>query len=474
MAHATGNAKLTCLVLLLWCLLPIRLSAAESRPNFLFILTDDQRWDALGVVQREQGDKSRFPWLKTPNLDKLANEGVRFRNAFVVNSLCAPSRASFLSGLYGHQIGVFNNTTPFPAEAVTYASVLRSAGYKTGYVGKWHMGQQRERPGFDYAASYTGQGKYPDCTFLVNGKPVETEGWVDDVATDYALGFLRENKSKPFVLAVGYKAAHSPFKPPERYKNTYQKEKVRPVPNLELLPPFPMTKGPEVKVAQVFAGGNAEILVNYMACLTAVDENIGKIMSELDQLGVADDTVVVFAGDNGFYFREHGLGDKRSAYEESLRIPLLVRYPKLIKKGMLIDEMVLNIDLAPTFIEMAGIQVPRHMQGQSWLRLFKGDPAGWRSSFYYEYFHEPPFASPHVQALRTDTAKLIHYPGHPEWAELFDLAADPYETKNLRDDPAKAELRRALETELEQQRARLEKEGLKVKPAGRIEPVPGI
>src|SRR4051812_26368332 len=190
--------------------------AEPRKPNFVFVYTDDQRWDAMGVVQREQGDKGRFPWLKTPNMDRLAAEGTRFRNAFVVNSLCAPSRASFLTGLYGHANGIVNNHTPFAAQA-TWATQLKSAGYVTGYVGKFHMGSQSgQRPGFDYSASFVGQGKYFDCPVEVNGKSTPTTGWIDDVSTDFALTFLREHSKQPFALAIGYKSSHGPFSPPPR------------------------------------------------------------------------------------------------------------------------------------------------------------------------------------------------------------------------------------------------------------------
>lgn len=424
------------------------IQAAETRPNFLFILTDDQRWDCLGVVQKEQGDKARFPWLKTPNLDKLAADGVRFRNAFVVNSLCSPSRASFLTGMYGHQNGIKDNQTPLPVNSVTYASVLRSAGYTTGYVGKWHMDKQNgQRPGFDYSASFIGQGKYNDCPFEVNGRLTETTGWVDDVSTDYAIGFIQQNRSKPFVLAVGFKTCHGPFGPPKRYATAYEGEKPRPVPNLGAKAPYHKGSGPEEKVAASFAGPDMSKLLGYMRCITAMDEDVGRIMAELDRLGLADNTVVVFAGDNGFYLREHGLGDKRSAYDESLRIPLLMKYPRLAAKGKLVDQMVLNIDLAPTLLDLAGVEVPKQMQGRSWRPLLEGKAREWREAYYYEYFYEKPFSSPHVQAVRTMDAKLTLYPEHPEWTEMFDLAADPYELKNLIGEPGKAELLRKLEGE---------------------------
>jgi arylsulfatase A-like enzyme len=438
---------------LMICVVCGRLGAAETRPNFLFILTDDQRWDALGVVQKEQGEKGRFPWLKTPNLDQVAADGVRFRNAFVVNSLCSPSRASFLTGMYGHLNGIRNNQTPFPADGLTYASVLRAVGYTTGYIGKWHMDKQTgQRPGFDYSASFVGQGKYRDCPFEVNGKTTETTGWVDDVSKDYAVQFIRAHKGKPFVLAIGFKTCHGPFSPPPRRERDYEGEKARPVPNLGIKAPYQQRSGPEDKVGETFAAEASPKLLDYMRCITAMDDNVGEIMAELDRLGLTENTVVVFAGDNGYYLREHGLGDKRTAYEESIRIPLLLRYPKLGLKGKLVDQMVLNIDLAPTLFDLAGVpQEPKQLQGRSWRPLLEGKTTRWRESFYYEYFFEKGFASPAVQAVRTERAKLITYPGHPEWTELFDLAADPYETKNLMNDPAKAKLRRDLEAEFYKQ-----------------------
>ncbi len=203
--------------------------AAPRRPNFLFIYTDDQRWDALSVVQREQGEKGRFPWLHTPHMDRVAAEGVRFRNAFVVNSLCAPSRASFLTGVYGYRNGIVNNHTPFPVENVTYASLLKQAGYVTGYVGKFHMDNQRgQRPGFDFSASFIGQGRYFDCPIEVNGQETPSKGWVDDVSTDYALSFLRTNREKPFALAVGFKATHGPFAPRRAARMTTRAKRLDP------------------------------------------------------------------------------------------------------------------------------------------------------------------------------------------------------------------------------------------------------
>jgi arylsulfatase A-like enzyme len=437
---------------LLLALLCVGPAGAEPRkPNVVFVYTDDQRWDALSVVQAEQGDKARFPWLKTPNMDRLAAEGFRFRNAFVVNSLCSPSRASFLTGQYGHFNGVVNNHTPFPAKNVTHASLLKAAGYTTAYIGKWHMdGQTGQRPGFDFSASFIGQGQYFDCPIEVNGQSTPSKGWVDDVCTDYALQFIRANKDKPFSIVVGFKATHSPFEPPPRHAKTYEGEKLRGVPNLDLKPIY--REPDKQKVDSVTSN------LGVFRCVAGADDNLGRILKELDDLKLADDTVVVFASDNGYYLGEHGLHDKRSAYDESMRIPMLVRYPRLAGKGKKIDQIALNIDLAPTLLDFAGVPIPKEMQGRSWRPLLEGEDANWRKAFYYAYFFEnggsPP--TPSVTAVRTDTAKLIKYAGHDDWTEVFDLKNDPYEMKNLAKDAGAAALRKELEAEFDRQAKAIE------------------
>src|SRR5512142_3142305 len=221
-------------ILSLLALLPLALAAAERKPNFLFVYTDDQRWDAMGVVQREQGERGRFPWFQTPNMDRLAAEGVRFRNAFVVCSLCAPSRAVNLTGRYNHLNGIASNFRPFPVDNVTHASLLRAAGYTTAYVGKWHMDNQRERPGFDHHYSFIAHARYWDPVFIVDGKDTPTKGWIDDISTDYAIEFMKSQKGsgKPWLLVVGFKSPHGPTEPPERAKSRFADEQARVVPNL--------------------------------------------------------------------------------------------------------------------------------------------------------------------------------------------------------------------------------------------------
>jgi len=412
-------------------------AAVPRQPNLLLVFTDDQRWDAMSVVQREQGDRARFPWLRTPHMDRLAAEGVRFRNAFVTLPLCAPSRAVFLTGRYNHLNGIANNRTPFPADSVTHSTLLRAAGYTTGYIGKWHMGNQGgKRPGFDYSASFLGQGRYFDCAIEVNGVPTPSQGWVDDVTTDYAIRFLREHRDRPFAMMLGYKATHGPFDPPERARDRFAGEQARPVPNLASRAIY---RGPADEPATAAKGGATNL--GYFRCISALDDNLGRLLGALDELGLAEDTVVVFSSDNGYYLGEHGLGDKRSLYEESIRIPMLARYPRAFPRGRVVDEMVLNLDLAPSWLDLAGLPSNPGMQGRSWRPLAEARPVAWRSAFLAQYFRENAFpTTPTTVAVRTPTAKLIRYPGHDEWTELFNLADDPYETRNLARDPAHAGL----------------------------------
>jgi arylsulfatase A-like enzyme len=416
------------------------LHAAERKPNFLFIYTDDQRWDAMGVVQREQCERARFPWFKSPNMDRLAAEGVRFRNAFVTLSLCSPSRAAFLTGRYNHLNGVINNHTEFPTNSVTHATLLRAAGYTTAYIGKWHMGNQRgQRPGFDYSASFVAHGRYQDCSFEINGVATPTKGWVDDVSTDYAIAWMKQKRARPFSLVLGFKSPHGPrggANLPERLRNLYAGETSRPTPNLGARAIFHGPPPEGGNRPHPLAANSAHL--DYLRHVTGADENLGRLLDALDELGLAEDTVVVYSSDNGYYLGEHGLGDKRSIYEESLRIPLLVRYPRLFGKGKVVDEMVLNLDLAPTFLDLAAVPAPREMQGVSWKALAAGQkPAPWRQSFLAEYFYEHGGGdTPTLVGVRTTSAKLVKYPGHAEWTEVFDLAVDPYELKNLAADPA--------------------------------------
>jgi arylsulfatase A-like enzyme len=422
--------------------------APARKPNFLFLYTDDQRWDAMGVVQREQGEKARFPWFKSPGMDRLAAEGVRFRNAFVTLSLCAPSRAAFLTGRYNHANGITNNGTPFPADAVTHATLLRAAGYKTAYIGKWHMGDQKgQRPGFDYSASFVGQGGYQNFPFEINGVSTPTKGWIDDVSTDYAIEWMRQNKAAPFSMVIGFKSPHSPRggkNLPERLRELYAGETSRPTPNCGVPAIF---HKPAADGKQPTGLADNAVHLDYLRHIKGVDDNVVRLLDSLDELGIADDTVVVYSSDNGYYLGEHCSGDKRSLYDESMRVPMLIRYPRLFPKGLALNELVLNIDLAPTFIDLAGLPVPKEMQGTSWKELASGHkPSGWRQSIFAEYYKELGDV-PTCYAIRTNTHKLVKYPNLPEFTEVFDLTADPYEIKNLASDKA---LTAKLDAELDQ------------------------
>ena len=426
----------------------------SSQPNFLFIVADDMRWDAMSLVQQEQGEAGRFPWFKTPNLDRLAAQGLRFKNAFAATAVCSPSRAEFLTGRYSHLNGVANNQIEFPVENATWATALKGAGYTTAYIGKWHMLNQKERPGFDYAASYTGQGRYEDWFFLIDGVKTETKGWVDDVSTDFAIEYLKRDHDRPFAMAVGFKTPHVPFIPAARAKERYLGEKVGPVANFHDQAIFkPILKDGEEVIPRAEQPLWA---IDYFQTLSGLDEDVGRLLRALEVLGLAENTVVIFSSDNGYFFGEHGLGDfmgdKRSAYEEAMRIPMLVRYPGHIAAGSVSDELVLNIDLAATFLDLAGVEVPEEIQGKSWKPLFDKPDADFRSGFFYEYFFERKFSeTPTILAYRTKTAKYIAYPDHKEWVELYDLIADPFERKNLAHLHEHHELRSRMETAFEKE-----------------------
>jgi len=440
----------TCLLLSFAMLSGPVLRAAE-RPNLLFVYTDDQRYDAVSVVQKEQGDRGRFPWFRTPNMDRLAAEGVRFRNAFVVCSLCSPSRAVNLTGRYNHFNGIASNFRPFPVDNVTHASLLRAAGYTTAYVGKWHMDSQRERPGFDHHYSFIAHARYWDPVFIVDGKDTPTKGWVDDISTDYAIEFMRSRKGsgKPWLLVVGFKSPHGPTEPPERAKDRFAGEQARVVPNLNTPAPY-MGSAAQRRTVDLTAG-TVSVNLDYFRCISAADDCLGRLLDALDELGFAKNTVVIYTSDNGYYLGEHGLGDKRSAYDESLRVPFLVRYPALgaAARGRVVNDMVLNLDLAQTLLDFAAVPASKEMQGLSWRPLLTGTRTRWRQSWFYEYFAENQKNSrvPDITGVRTINTKLIKYPGHDDWTELFDLRSDPYETANLFNDPNYATLRAKMEAE---------------------------
>jgi N-acetylglucosamine-6-sulfatase len=430
-------------------------AAATPRPNIVFIYADDLRWDTLGVVQREQGDRARFPWLQTPRLDQFATGAIRFRESFVVTSLCSPGRAGVMTSRYGHDTGIIGNGAHLPPDTVTFAKHLRDAGYTTAYCGKWHMRDQRERPHYDYSASFVGQGRYVDCPMIVNGTETPTKGWVDDVSTDFAVRFVEQQpKDKPFFLWLGFKTPHGPRggeNLPDRVKNLYASDHSRPTPNTGLAAIYNQneaSEGPRRGKGETPA--QLEGHRDYMRHITAMDSAIGRMLDALERDGRLENTLVIITSDNGYYLGEHGLGDKRSAYDESLRVPLLMRLPGGgSTRSATNDAMVLNVDHGPTILDYAGAAPLPGAQGRSLRPLLEGrTPGEWRSAFFYEYFREANFGAPTLLAVRTTTHKLVTYPGHKDWTEVFDLKRDPYETKNLA--AGNPELALKLQAQLEQ------------------------
>jgi N-acetylglucosamine-6-sulfatase len=415
-------------------------SASAERPNIVFILTDDQRFDAM--------ECAGHPWLKTPNMDRLAGEGVLFKNAFVTTSLCSPSRGSFLTGCYAHTHEVFRNNGVDPAPAVpTFPQLLQKAGYETAFIGKWHMARKNSpRQGFDHWVSFTGQGRYDKNKLNVDGQIVQSEAYVTDELTDYAVRFLKKRHEQPFMLYLSHKAVHGPFSPAGRHENLYSDVEIEsrhnPKDNLDTKPPWGRKMDPNWK-SQILA---------YYRCLAAVDEGLGRVLQTLEQIKALDNTVVIFAGDNGYFHGEHGgMWDKRAAYEPAIRIPLLMRYPRLAGPAAKCDEMVLNIDLAPTLLDLAGVPVPDRMQGQSWLGVLKGRQG--RKSFLYEYFQEADrkYKRPTILAVRTKQWKYVTYPLDDSLTcELYDMLNDPEELNNLIGNSKYDDVIERMKKELEQ------------------------
>lgn len=423
-------------------------SAAADRPNFVFILIDDLRYDALSCLGN--------PVYRTPNIDRIRYEGANFANTFVTTSLCSPSRASFLTGRYVHSHGVKDNKTPLSDELPTFPQVLQKAGYDTAFIGKWHMGtMEGPRPGFSRWVSFKGQGIYNDCPLNVDGQKVQSTGYTTDVLTKYAVDWLKQPRSAPFCLYLSHKATHGPLKPALRHERLYE--------NAAFKEPSNAGKGKgepkwleDVRPTQHgWANKDAqEFQRNYGRVLAAVDDSVRDVLATLESLGQLDNTVVMFAGDNGYFLGEHGLVDKRSMQEESIRIPFIVRYPKMIKPGTVIDQMVLNIDLCPTLLDLAGERAPTGVQGTSFKPLMMGRKPAWRDDWYYEYDLEKPYLTPTVRGVRTARWKYVEYPDIQDTAELYDLKTDPGEMHNLISDPEYA----GVLAEMKKRLARLKQE----------------
>ena len=429
----------------------------SRRPNIVFVMTDDQRWDAMSCA----GNRI----LRTPNMDRLASEGLRFGQAFVTNALCAPSRACIMTGLYSHAHGVmtngdgpdFRDQPGLRRGQVTFPMLLRQAGYYTALVGKWHIRSDPE--GFDHWAILPGQGRYNDPEMIVNGARLVFRGHAEDVVGDQSLQLLRHRpKDKPFCLAMHFKAPHRAWIPDSRFENRYDTLKLpepetfdtdltgRPAAvaqsdmQIADMPDFAQRGvGPNLPRPERKRRNFQTFLKNYYRVLLGVDENLGRVLDFLDDEGLRENTLVIYTGDNGFFLGEYGMFDKRFMYEPSIRVPMLVRYPAAVRAGQVDSaNMVINNDVAPTVLDFAGVPLPAHMNGhsRSWRPILEGRPASWRQSWMYEYFEYPAVhcAGKH-RGVRTRNWKYIHYWEKPEAHELFNLDEDPQERRNLAGEP---------------------------------------
>ena len=438
-----------------------------TRPNFVVIIADDMAYGLFGAGRR-------LPFLQLPNLEALAARGAQFDRAFVTTSLCSPSRATLLSGLYAHTHGVLVNETVDLSPAIaTYPQLLQHAGYQTAYVGKWHMDASTDmpRPGFDYWLSFRGQGVYIDPVLNENGHVVKRVGYTTDLLTEYAVNWLRQPHQKPFVLVLSHKAPHQPAEPAARHAGALA-DAVLPEP-----PSFSdsFADKPDWQRRYVRCGGGPTAYarcpdpqpaaipewswpaqdvqrLDYLRTLLALDDSVGSVVSTLAAQGLQRSTYVVFLSDNGLFLGEHRLGDKRLAYEESLRVPLVIAGADVVARR--VNAMVLNLDLAPTLLDLAGVAVPGTMQGHSLAALLRGGGAAVRDAFLYEYMNESFFpVIPDILGIRTQGRKLVTYPGTGD-EELYDLQTDPYELQNLAGRPEWA----AVHADLRQQLDRLLRE----------------
>lgn len=434
--------------------------------NVIFILSDDHRYDFMGFT-------GKVPELKTPNMDRLALEGAHCVNAFVSTALCSPSRASILTGQYAHSHTIVDNQAPMPPSLKFFPQYLQHNGYATAFIGKWHMGDQDDQPqkGFDHWVSFRGQGEYYNPTLNVDGKRIEYKDstYITDLLTDHAVNWLKDtDKLQPFFLYLSHKAVHAEFNPAQRHAGTYKNVKIQYPPSMFLTASdtsktFGLSKTqirneatnlranlkdiPEWVRKQRYSWHGVDYMYNdaiqfndfyrqYLETLLGIDDSIGRILEYLQEAGLAESTLVIYMGDNGFSFGEHGLIDKRHMYEESMRVPLLVWCPEMINPGTKVQQMVQNIDIGPTILELAGIRKPEQMQGESFVPLLQGKEIPWRDKVFYEYYWEDAFPqTPSIFGVRTDRYKYIF--NHGVWGinEFYDLQQDPHEAYNLIRDP---------------------------------------
>ncbi|MCK9506942.1 MAG: sulfatase [Pigmentiphaga sp.] len=463
-------------------------AANPERPNIIYIMADDHASQAVSAYGGMLKD-----YLPTPNIDRIANEGVRLDNCFVTNSISSPSRAAIITGQFSHKNGVYTLWDHLDRNLPNVAKELQHSGYQTAMIGKWHLGT--EPAGFDFYNVLPGQGRYDNPKMIKSGdwgvapnnknKETEYAGHSTDVITDEALKYLQNtDKNEPFFLMCHFKAPHRPWSPAERFQNLLKDVNI---PEPENIFETYANKG---EYAQVIGTGmeimnktdlknnvppedatrdekrrwNYQIYIkDYLRCIAGIDENVGRILQYLDNNGLSENTVVIYTSDQGFFLGEHGWFDKRLMYEESLRMPFVIRYPKEIPSGTVNDDLVMNVDFAPLFLDFAGVKKPKYMQGESFRKNLKGKtPGNWRKAVYHRYWmHADP--SHNVCAhygIRTDRYKLIYYYGQPlgmtgtkdapltpEW-ELFDLQKDPFEMYNVYNNSEYASIIKSLKTQL--------------------------
>ena len=456
----------------------------QRQPNILFIMSDDHAAHAISAYGSAIN--------QTPHIDRIAAEGARFDNCFCTNSICAPSRATILTGVHSHLNGVLTLADRFDGRQETFPKLLQEAGYQTAIFGKWHLGHggHADPTGFDRWAILPDQGLYHDPAFFVMGERVQLEGYATDLITDFSLDWLRgRDRDRPFMLMVHHKAPHRPWEPDDKHQHMYDDFDI-PLPptfdddyanrsnaaknatmriehhlyHFDLKEDVPEGLTPQEEKIWKYQ----RYIKDYLRCVASVDDNVGRVLDYLDREVLADDTIVIYTSDQGFFLGDHGWYDKRFMYEESLRMPFLMRYPRQIPAGSVIDAMVTNVDFAPTFLDYAGQETTERMQGASFRGIAAGDPApeGWPEAMYYRYWmHLADHGVPAHYGIRTPRHKLIYYYGEalgtsnsideptaPEW-ELFDLEQDPQEMRSVYDDPAYAGAVRDLTAELHRLKA---------------------
>jgi len=441
----------------------------DARPNIVFVLVDDLRWDEIGAAGHA--------YVETPNIDRIAREGAYFSRAFTTTPLCSPARATFLTGLYPHTNGITDNLARNEQshQLETFPKMLNAVGYDTAFIGKWHMGNDDSpRPGFSTWAGMKGQGEALNPEMNIDGVRKPFEGYVTDILTGLSLEFVNRPRQSPFLLYVSHKALHpnltqlddgssvaSPsgvpgFIPADRHKGRYANEPVLRRPNSGVAPidrPALMRQIGDLPPLNEGTVTPEQTIHQRQEMLLAVDESIGRIVAAIDELGELDNTIVVVTSDHGFWYGEHGLSnERRLAYEEALRIPMMIRYPNRIGAGLRPSEMVLSIDIAPTMLDLAGMTPPESLHGMSLAPILDGGDPDWRSSFLVEYYSDTVFErifKMGYKAVRTDRYKYIKYVDLDGMNELYDLSADPYELRNVINDPRYAETLIEMQTELE-------------------------